>query len=666
MKIKFIGAIGRVTGSCSLLENPEKDLRFLVDCGMAQGEISADALNSNPWPFLPSRLDFVLLTHAHLDHCGLLPRLVREGFTGQIYCTKFTGQLARLNLLSAAAMPGATFKRQDVERMQFEYVDLAEDFAFDKPISIAKGLSAAFRSSAHIGGACSITVRWQDSSDETKSMVFSGDLGPNTINHADQPLLAGRSALPGSPQYVLVESTYGGRVREESHRHGGRRLDEWRRIIRAAMNSPKSSIVVPCFSIHRCQEVLIDLHATLDRDMRDELVSIGPWFSDEQECLQALKSGIRANRIDGDRFFNAIRGWTDGQRSDFFSIFSLDAAISGQSKTKALYRPTASDAATTARAVQLLREMRAVTRKLRIQVIVDSPLAQKATAVYQKELKRRLNDGKDSLMYRNPALIGLLGVNSESEVDTLMDRIFLGDSLGESEFASYNLIFCKPEESEEFMRAGDLNIVLSSSGMCDVGPIVPHLAREIPKSGSSIVLTGYADPTTLGGKLREISRSEPGTSHDSLSVGDITIESAEVRAKIEDLGAFYSGHADSVGLLDFIFQREIHPDAPKPKCRVFLNHGDDRKRRALADLISARGAEALVGDAIIDGVEIPGRNSTWFDLDRCEWMQHEPVSQHDETQTMLLRLFLEQRRTNDLLAEMLKLQRLQRPVQQSR
>ena len=75
MKIKFLGAIERVTGSCSLLEEPSSDLRFLVDCGMVQGDTSALALNSAPWPFVASRVDFVLLTHAHLDHCGLLPRL---------------------------------------------------------------------------------------------------------------------------------------------------------------------------------------------------------------------------------------------------------------------------------------------------------------------------------------------------------------------------------------------------------------------------------------------------------------------------------------------------------------------------------------------------------------------------------------------------------------
>ena len=84
MKVKFIGAIERVTGSCTLMEQPGSGLRFLIDCGMTQGEPNAVAKNVQPWPFVASRIDFVLLTHAHLDHCGLLPRLVREGFSGLI------------------------------------------------------------------------------------------------------------------------------------------------------------------------------------------------------------------------------------------------------------------------------------------------------------------------------------------------------------------------------------------------------------------------------------------------------------------------------------------------------------------------------------------------------------------------------------------------------
>lgn len=666
MKIKFIGAIGRVTGSCSLLEHPAENLSFLIDCGMAQGEPSADAFNNNPWPFFPSRLDFVLLTHAHLDHCGLLPRLVREGFTGQIYCTKFTGELARLNLLSAAAMPGSIFTRVDVERLQFEYVDVSDVFEFDKAIPISKGLSAAFRTTSHIGGACSITIKWNDSNKESKEMVFSGDLGPNTESHGHQPLLVGRTPLPRSPQYVLVESTYGGRVREEVYGDANRRLEEWKRIISRAMESPTSSIVVPSFSIHRCQELLIDIHAALDLHLQDEIVIIGPLFGSDDHCWQALKSGINVTKIERSGALNPMAHWTESRRSDFFKYFEKKKISDPSGKVRSVYLPIASADAPSVEAIQLLREMRACRKKKQILVIVDSTLAQSATAIYRKELKRRLNDGSDTLMYRNPGLAKLLGVDSEADVDALLDQILLGNTPDQTAFATYNLKFCKPEDTEAAMKGSELTIILSSSGMCDVGPIVGHLARELPIDSSTIVLTGYADPSTLGGKLREVSRSQPGQATGSLKVGKEVIEAADVRAKIEDLGGFYSGHADSVGLLDFLFKRAIAHEVPQPKCRVFINHGDDKKRLALSDLITSRASKRVVGDCAVEGVEIPGRNSGWFDLDRGEWLEHEPVSQHDETQSMLLRLLVEQRRTNDLLSEMLKMQRLQMRSQHSK
>lgn len=660
MKIKFIGAIERVTGSCSLMEQPDADRRFLVDCGMAQGDPKAAAFNAAPWTFVAARVDFVLLTHAHLDHCGLLPRLVREGFSGQIYCTRFTAELARLNLLSAAALPGAPFTRMDVERLQFEYVDQRSDFAFDKPIQIAKDLCVAFRPSAHIGGACTITVSWRTGNGSWKEMVFSGDVGPNTELRAAQPLLAGRSPLPGSPSYVLVESTYGGRLRDEHLLDAGMRLGEWARIIRTAMDSPASTIVVPCFSIHRCQELLFDLHVTLEHHLRDEIVSVRPLIEEEDHRKRALASGIAASRVE--RPINVMHEWTESRRLDFARIFARCDKTNDDGKVRSVFRPIADDESTMDEALELIRQMRVFTPKRRIQVIVDSPLAQKVTAVYRRELKRRLSGAPDSPMYRNAAMLALLGVDTEHDVDALTDKIFLGELQSESAFTAYILKFCKPEESEEVMKQGDLNIVLSSSGMCDVGPIVPHLAREILRNSGTIVLTGYADPQTLGGKLRAASRSPQGEGTEPLQVGEATISATDIRSKIEDLGGFYSGHTDSNGLLDFIFHRASNSGLTQPKCRLFINHGDNSKREALAELIMERAAKGIEGDCLIEGIEMPVQASTWFDLDLGIWIPDDPVSQQDEMQSLLLRIFLEQRRTNDLLAEMLRLQRPQKPM----
>lgn len=655
MKIKFVGAIERVTGSCSLLEHPDSGLRFLVDCGMTQGDPNAVAINHAPWPFVASRVDFVLLTHAHLDHCGLLPRLVREGFTGQIHCTRFTAELARLNLLSAASLDGALFTRMDVERLRFEHVDDLKDFEFGKPVPIAKGLLASFQPTAHIGGASSITIHWSACANSWKEMAFSGDLGPNTEERSSQPLLEGRGYLRTSPQYLLIESTYGGQVRERQFSDADNRLKEWARIIRSSIDKVGATIVIPCFSIHRCQELLLDLHAVLEHRLRDEIVDVSPWINEDSHLERALKDGVAAAKID--RHINFMHEWPENRRADFHDVFMRSEEIDDKGKDRAVYRPFADDEATLVRARDLLRQMRVRKPKVRIQVILDSPLGQKVTAVYRRELKRRMPGSPDVPMYRNRALRQLFGLESEDQIDALTDRIFLAEHQVESEFSSYKLRFCKPWESEDVMREGDFNIVLSSSGMCDVGPIVPHLVREVPRSASTVVLTGYASPDTVGGKLRAASRVVEKPGFESLGLGETMFEVSDIKAKVEDLGGYYSGHADRDGLLDFVFRRDDTHVRSNQACRVFINHGDDEKRQALCQSIQQRSSWRAGTDCVISGVESPTRASGWFDLDLDKWIPDEPICEHDEMHVMLLKLVLEQRRTNDLLGELLKLQR---------
>lgn len=663
MKVKFIGAIERVTGSCTLMEQPETGLRFLIDCGMTQGEPNSVAKNVQPWPFIASRIDFVLLTHAHLDHCGLLPRLVREGFSGLIYCTRFTAELARLNLLSAANMSGAPFTRMDVEQLQFEYIDGTPGFAFDHPVQLRKGLRVSFRPSAHIGGACSITVSWIAGQGTWTDMVFSGDLGPNTEQLAPQPLLAGRPPLPGSPTFVLVESTYGGRLRDEKLLDAEHRVAEWMRIIRASIaesGEHGSAIIVPCFSIHRCQELLLDLHVALERKLRDEIVSVRPWIDEEHHRIRALDAGIAVSRVE--RRVNMMHEWPPERRAAFDRTFVRCDETTAEGKTRSVYRPISDDASVRAEALSLIAEMRVFTPVRRIQVIVDSPLAQKATSVYGRELRRRLPSDPTGSMYRHPGLKEFLGAESETALDTTLGRILLDGRQAESEFTSYSLKFCSPLDVDEVMQSGDINIVLSSSGMGDVGPIVPHLARELPRQRATVVLTGYADPETLGGKLRAVSRCGDLRSTTQLQIGDTSMAATDVRARIEDLGGFYSGHADSSGLLDFIFQRSPAGAGDGGACTVFINHGDDSKRNALAQAIHERSAAQMQGDCVVARVEVPSAESEWFDLDAQAWIADEPVRGEDAMHELLLRMVLEQKRTNDLLAEMLRLQRPQKPA----
>ena len=476
-----------------------------------------------------------------------------------------------------------------------------------------------------------------------------------------QPCVDTMLKEPQTPRYtvrrthLLVESTYGGRVREPHLSDAKHRLDEWVRIIRSAIEKPGATIVVPCFSIHRCQELLVDLHAVLEHRLREEIVSVVPWLSDEAHLRNALRSGLSKGKIE--RPHNLMFDWPESQRVLFHKIFKWTEEVEEGGKPLAAYLPVSDDEPVLEQAVDLMRQMRVVTPKVRVQVILDSPLGQRVTAVYRRELKRRMPGLPDIPMYRNGALKGQFGLESEATVDALTDRILLNQRQGESVFASYTLRFCRPEESEDVMKEYDLNIVLSSSGMGDVGPIVPHLVRELPRSDSTIVLTGYASPETVGGRLRAASRAVGLSASEPLNLGDAAVEISSIKAKVEDLGGYYSGHADSDGLVDFVFRRAGEGASSQSACRVFINHGDDKKRQALAQSIEQRSRWRVETDCAIGGIEMPTRDSAWFDLDLDQWVPDEPASEADDMHSMLLKLFLEQRHTNDLLAELLRLQK---------
>ena len=280
MKIKFVGAINHITGSCSWLKYSQTGAEFLVDCGMYQGSHIED-LNAAEFPFDPSEIKFVLLTHAHIDHCGLLPKLYRDGFRGKVYATSATAKLAKIGLIDAAKIQNTAqskiYTKDNVDQIQFVCVD--DDnadvkfaipdrphFFWGNPFWVETNLQAAFLRSSHILGAVSITINWRtESNDEDKkfeSMSFSGDIGNNTEERSYLPLMKPNKYPFPTTRYLLVESTYGHANREEKFKSCSNRQEELWRVIENT-RSKQGKILIPVFSIHRSQEILIDLVATL-------------------------------------------------------------------------------------------------------------------------------------------------------------------------------------------------------------------------------------------------------------------------------------------------------------------------------------------------------------------------------------------------------------------
>ena len=269
MKIKFVGAVGQVTGSCIWCVNERTATQFLVDCGMVQGE-RAEAENIKPFPFKPEELDFVLLTHAHTDHCGRIPQLYAQGFRGKVICTSATAQLAHLQLRDAYGQAQRRGQKSAVPippsakwfRPVEEWCRGRGGFQFKKPLWIADGLRVTFRRSSHMLGCCSITVSWPLPRGRRNSICFSGDVGPVGGDNLPFSLMAQNQAPQENCPYLVVESTYGGKKpRKNKYKDFFARVRELEEVV-----SKHRTVVIPCFSMQRAQEVLFDVWNMLHQD----------------------------------------------------------------------------------------------------------------------------------------------------------------------------------------------------------------------------------------------------------------------------------------------------------------------------------------------------------------------------------------------------------------
>lgn len=264
VKMKFLGAAQSVTGSKYLLEVDQ--FRLLFDCGLFQGKKELRLRNWNPLPVRPEQLHSIIITHAHIDHVGYLPRLVREGFRGKIICTRATAELMKIMLLDAAKLqeeealfafrqgyskhskPEPLFTTQDAERV----AELVTGYPFEKEISVVKGVSVQFHNAGHILGAA-IVEATLTGNNQTKKIVFSGDLG-----RYDDPIMHPPKELKDA-DILVVESTYGNRINPVEHVEA-----DLTRILNEAFQR-NGAVVIPAFAVGRTQSLIYYLVKLMDQ-----------------------------------------------------------------------------------------------------------------------------------------------------------------------------------------------------------------------------------------------------------------------------------------------------------------------------------------------------------------------------------------------------------------
>jgi metallo-beta-lactamase family protein len=286
MRAEFLGAARTVTGSATLLE--KDSLRWLVDCGMHQGGKATEERNRNTLPYHVEDLAFILLTHAHIDHSGLIPKLVREGFHGKIICTQATLDLCQVMLRDSAHIQeteaewrnrkGKRSGRREIDPL-YTVQDAEESLKLFQPVrygeifSPVQGMKVRFLDAGHILGSAIIEI-WIEEGGAEKKLVFSGDLGsPN------QPIVRD-PALIEEADVLWLESTYGDRL----HKSREETVQELLQIVRQAVQD-QAKVVIPAFAVERTQDIIY----TLGQLIRQGLIPSVPVYIDSPLAISATE-----------------------------------------------------------------------------------------------------------------------------------------------------------------------------------------------------------------------------------------------------------------------------------------------------------------------------------------------------------------------------------------
>ncbi|MEE1379439.1 MAG: MBL fold metallo-hydrolase RNA specificity domain-containing protein [Clostridia bacterium] len=454
MKITFLGATKIVTGSNFLVEAAGK--KFLVDCGLYQGKAELEEQNYREFDYNPAEIDFMLLTHAHIDHSGRIPKLYNDGFKGPIYAHKATCDLCQIMLPDSGHIQEMEAEWKNKKRIRkgqqtrgplytaedaLKCMEIFVPVKYDEIIQVSENIYVRFNDAGHMLGSSTIEIWAKEDGKETKA-VFSGDLGNNDI-----PLLSEPTMIDNC-DYLVMESTYGSRL----HIRNDQKAELFLKIVSETIDNG-GTVVIPSFAVGRTQEILYEINK------------------------------IKENRHDE----------------------------------------------------EFLREYRTL---MKVPVYVDSPLAISATQVFKENMDL-----------------------FEDEVKEEMER-------GNNPLEFPGLKFTQTaDESKALNESDEPSIIISASGMCDVGRIKHHLKHNIWNPKSTILFVGYQAPGTLGYEIVNGAKK-------------VTIfgEEFAVNARIEYIEG-YSGHADQEGLMNFVYSFYN-----KPK-HIFLVHGEEESQEVLRNKI---------------------------------------------------------------------------------
>jgi len=290
MKIKFLGAAKVVTGSNHLIITDK--YKLLIDCGLFQGSEELERLNYNNFEFDPKEIDFLLLTHAHIDHSGRIPKLVNEGFNGKIICTKATKELCDIMLLDSGHIQESDAKWENKKRERsgkpfikplytgddaLKSLKHFDSVLYDQKIELNEDITVRFKDAGHILGS-SIIELWIKEKEKEVKIVFSGDIGVK-----NRPILRDPEYIDEA-DYLVVESTYGNRLHNNDHERAKELID----IINDTVAN-NGTVIIPSFAVSRTQELIYELNKYYEYNNKLEEFMKIPIYIDSPMAVNATK-----------------------------------------------------------------------------------------------------------------------------------------------------------------------------------------------------------------------------------------------------------------------------------------------------------------------------------------------------------------------------------------
>jgi len=557
LKVKFIGAVGAVTGSCHLLHYERSNSYYMIDCGLYQNVRGQKDMNkargeADLGGIAPSRIKAIFLTHAHMDHCGLIPRMYNLGFKGPVICTQLTADFVREALHDTVAKVDSfdrdLYDMEDVKAIQFHCPDAREDFqlGYSYKVMDEADLFFGFSRTGHLAGAVAVTFAANIAENKRETICFGGDLGPQIAQHDEAASLLRKVHYPvESVDYLVLESTYGGQGKRPQLVYGERIKALGFALERALspVRGVNPRVIIPAFTLGRTQDLVADLAYLITRT----------------DFVQRMGGTAPSVVVDS----SLARKYSNAYRNEFNNWW---------------FKPKDNE-----------HKMRLLNRE---HALFEGVLAPEV-------LLDQLFGGKEGRLVDCHSAKGAPFELFYGRTDIHKGPVIYISSSG---MCSSGPVMGRLRDN---LRRADATVMF-------VGYMPSFLDASVLKSAAA----SWKSPTEVAAAF--IDRT---TFPETKRLEDFDVSTSEVASALLDFSGIYSGHADEAGLCDYALKIDNirKKDRYKP-IRIFLVHGEDKPRAKMRRELQKYADEATPGTCRrLDGIILPDARSGWYDLAEGKW-----------------------------------------------